>query len=109
MLHAILHEPAGTPPAGVTPNFHDPSNLHRFVAPIITLCLTFTTLAMLTRIYTKKFLIRSWAYEADLNGNYITLDEFETQEPNSAVTNGLTPTLADGPTTGREGHGFCER
>ena len=62
-FQAIINGPAGRPPAGVTPNFHNPSSLNRFVAPILTLCITFTTLAILTRMYTKKFLIKSWAYE----------------------------------------------
>lgn len=62
-LQAILNGPAGVPPVGVTPNFHDPQNLNRVFAMALTLCVTSTTLAVLTRMYTKKFLIQSWAHE----------------------------------------------
>lgn len=62
-LQAILNGPAVAPPAGVTPNFYSPANLDRFVILTLTLCITLSTFAVLTRLYTKKFLIRSWAYE----------------------------------------------
>lgn len=38
----------------------------------------------------------------ELKGEYITLDEYDIQQPKSAATIGLTPTLADGPATRRE-------
>ena len=62
-LQAILNGPAATPPAGVTPNFHDPPNLNVVITLVLTLCTSFATLAVLLRMYTKQFLIRSWAYE----------------------------------------------
>ena len=62
-LQAILDGPAGTPPAGVMPNFDDPPNLDTVVAVALTLCVTFATSAVFTRMYTKRFLIRAWAYE----------------------------------------------
>ena len=62
-LEELLNGPAGSPPPGITPNFEDPANLNKAVILTLTLCLTFATLAMLMRIYTKLFLIRSWDYE----------------------------------------------
>ena len=62
-LQAVLNGPAASPPAGVTPNFNDPPNLNRAVAVVLTLCVFSSTVAFLLRLYTKKFLIRSWAYE----------------------------------------------
>lgn len=62
-LQALLDGPAGTPPAGVTPKFEDPQNLNAFLTLTLTLTLTFGTLAVLMRIYTKLFIIRSIACE----------------------------------------------
>ena len=62
-LQALLSGPAGAPPAGVTPNFNDPANLNGLVILTLTLCLVFATMAVLMRVYTKCFLIRSWDYE----------------------------------------------
>lgn len=62
-FQAVLNGPAASPPAGVTPNFNDPPNLDRAVAVVLTLCIFLSTVAVLLRLYTKKFLIRSWAYE----------------------------------------------
>ena len=62
-LEDFLNGPAGPPPPGVKPNFDDPVNLNGLVISTLTLCLVFATLAVLMRIYTKLFLIRSWDYE----------------------------------------------
>lgn len=62
-LQALLNGPASTPPAGVVPNSHNPPNLYAFLIVTLTLALTFGTLAILTRMYTKLFIIRSIAYE----------------------------------------------
>lgn len=62
-LQALLNAPAGAPPAGVTPNFSDPTNLNGLVILVLVLCLVFATMAVLMRVYTKCFLIRSWDYE----------------------------------------------
>lgn len=58
-LQRLLNGPAATPPAGVTPDFDDPPNQRLFVIAILVLCLTFSTLAVLMRMYTKLFLVRS--------------------------------------------------
>ncbi len=62
-LQALLNGPAGKPPAGVLPNFQNPPNLNAFLILTLTLVLTFGTLAILMRMYTKLFIIRSVAYE----------------------------------------------
>lgn len=62
-IQTLLNGPAGTPPAGVVPNFQDPPNLNAFLILTLTLVLTFGSLAVLMRMYTKLFIIRSVAYE----------------------------------------------
>lgn len=62
-LRTLLEGPAMSPPAGVVPNFHNPANLDVFVTLTITLCVTFGTLAVLLRMYTKMFIIRALALE----------------------------------------------
>lgn len=62
-LRTLLEGPAMSPPAGVIPNFHNPPNLDVFVALTIALCVTFATLAVLLRMYTKVFILRALAWE----------------------------------------------
>lgn len=62
-LQKLLNGPAEKPPAGVLPDFNDPSSLHKYVVVTLTLCMTFSTVAFSLRMYTKAFLIRSMAYE----------------------------------------------
>ena len=62
-LHALLNGPAGTPPAGVVPSPQNPPNLNASLIVTLTLVLTFGTLAVFMRMYTKVFIIRSVAYE----------------------------------------------
>ncbi len=62
-LQALLNGPAGEPPAGVLPNFQNPPNFNTFLILTLTLVLTFGTLAILMRMYTKLFIIRSVDYE----------------------------------------------
>lgn len=62
-LQMVLDGPAESPPAGIVPNFKNPANLNALIALTTTLCMTFGTLAVLIRMYTKVFLIRSLAYE----------------------------------------------
>jgi hypothetical protein len=62
-LQTLLNGPAAMPSAGVLPNFVDPPNLNAVIIPILTLCLFLATLAVLARVYTKMFIIRSTAYE----------------------------------------------
>ena len=63
LVQLMLHGPAGTPPKGVVPNFENPSNLNVIVAIALVFCVGFAFLAVLIRMYTKLFLIRSLAYE----------------------------------------------
>lgn len=62
-LEALLNGPAGPPPPGVRPDFDNPANLNGLFILTLTLCLVFAGFAVLMRIYTKLFLIRSWDYE----------------------------------------------
>ena len=62
-LQTLLEGPAMSPPAGTIPNFHDPPNLDAFVALTIALCVTFGTLAVVLRMYTKVFILRALAWE----------------------------------------------
>ena len=62
-LQALLDGPAGRPPLGIVPNFQHPSNLDAIVFPTVAICLTTTTLAVLARLYTRLFLLRSIARE----------------------------------------------
>ena len=62
-LRALLEGPAASPPPGVVPNFDDPANLNTLVTLTITLCVTFATLAVLLRMYTKVFILRALAWE----------------------------------------------
>lgn len=62
-LEALLNGPAGTPPAGVQPNFDDPANLNTIIYITKTIALTLTTLAVLIRVYTRHVLIRSMGHD----------------------------------------------
>lgn len=62
-LQQLLNGPAGKPPAGVTPNFVDPPNLDVIITLTIVLCITFATIAVFIRMYTKLLLVRSTVYE----------------------------------------------
>lgn len=62
-IQALLNAPAGKPPAGVLPNFHDPSNMNGTIIFTVTFCMTIATLAVTMRMYAKLFLVRSMAYE----------------------------------------------
>ena len=70
-LQELLNGPAGTPPVGVIPNLDDPPNLDTYVILTITVCMTFATVAVLLRIYTKILITRSLAYE-DCKWLYLT-------------------------------------
>lgn len=58
-LQKLLNGPAGTPPVGMIPNFDDPPNLDTYVILTISACMTFATVAVLLRMYTKVFITRS--------------------------------------------------
>ena len=62
-LRTLLEGPAMSPPAGILPKFHNPPNLNIFVTLTITLCVTFATVAVLLRMYTKVFILRALAWE----------------------------------------------
>lgn len=62
-LRTLLAGPAMSPPAGVIPNFHDPPNFDVLVTLTIALCVTFGTLAVLLRMYTKVYILRALAWE----------------------------------------------
>ena len=62
-LESLLDQPAGLPPAGITPNFDTPQN-HNTVQDVTSaLTISFATCAVLIRIYTKRRLLRSINYE----------------------------------------------
>ncbi|KAL8784312.1 MAG: hypothetical protein Q9195_009091 [Heterodermia aff. obscurata] len=60
---ALLNGPAGAPPAGVRPNLDNPPNLNTASIAAIAVCEAFSALAVMIRLYTKLFLIRSTTYE----------------------------------------------
>ena len=63
-FQALLNGPAGLPPAGVLPNFENPPrNLASIFHVTAALTLSFTTVAVVVRIYTKRCLLRSMGYE----------------------------------------------
>ena len=62
-LESLLDEPAGLPPAGITPNFDTPRNHNTVQYVTSALTISFATCAVLIRIYTKRRLLRSTNYE----------------------------------------------
>lgn len=62
-LKQLLSGPAGKPPLGTVPNFHDPPNLDAVFIATTAVCGSITALAVLIRMYTKLFLIRSTVFE----------------------------------------------
>lgn len=62
-LEELLNGPAGVPPPGILPNFNNPPNLHTSIFAAEAVCLTLTSLAVLIRLYTRHFLLRSVGYD----------------------------------------------
>ena len=62
-LRTLLEGPAMSPPAGITPNFQKPSDFAAFATLTLVLGFTFGTLAVLLRMYTKVYILRSLAWE----------------------------------------------
>ena len=62
-LRTLLEGPAMSPPAGVVPNFNSPASLDTYVILTVTLGLTFITVAVVLRMYTKVFILRVLAWE----------------------------------------------
>ena len=63
LLEARLNGPAMAPPPGLYSNFNDPSNLQVYAIITLTFCMTFSTVAVFVRMYTKIFLIRKVSLE----------------------------------------------
>ncbi|SLM40448.1 hypothetical protein LPUS_11260 [Lasallia pustulata] len=62
-LQALLNGPAMPPPPGVTPNFDHPLSAYPAQIVPLTLFITIATIAVLMRMYTKLFLVRSVVLE----------------------------------------------
>ena len=62
-LQAMLDGPAGVPPSGVLPDFENPANLDAFLVLTLTFALSFGTLCVVVRTYTKLFIMRFFKYE----------------------------------------------
>ena len=62
-LEVLLNGPAVTPPAGTVSNLDNPPNIDAICYMTFFLCMSLATLAVVIRLYTKRFLIRCIAYE----------------------------------------------
>ena len=62
-VEALLDGPAGPPPAGTLPDFHKAAALRTVFYLTIALSIAFSSSALLVRIYTKRFLLRSMGYD----------------------------------------------
>ena len=62
-LRTLLEGPAMNPPAGVVPNFDNPSNLDVYLTLCNTLGIAFATVTVILRMYTKVFILRALAWE----------------------------------------------
>ena len=63
-LDQLLRSPAMKPPPGVTPNLEHPS-VHFLSVRLLTMtmCLAFTTLFVMMRMYTKLFVVKGHGWE----------------------------------------------
>lgn len=59
----MLNGPALTPPPGVKSNFVNPPNMDFIVILTISICTSFSTIAILLRLYTKLIVIRKVVFE----------------------------------------------
>lgn len=62
-LQELLDGPAVAPPAGIIPNLVNPPNIDTVCYLTFSLCVSFASLAVIIRMYTKRVLIRSIALE----------------------------------------------
>lgn len=62
-LQKILNGPAGIPPAGIISNFDNTASLATYLYVTASLTVGFATCAVIIRIYTKHFILRSMGYE----------------------------------------------
>lgn len=75
-LQALLDGPAGKPPAGITPNLQHPANLNTAVVLAMTFCIMIPALAVLMRMYTKIYLIKSTTYEDCTPNRYFSFWDY---------------------------------
>lgn len=63
-LDRLLQSPAAEPPFGVTPNLKNPP-IHLWTERLLTMtmCLVFTALFVIMRMYTKLFVIKKHGWE----------------------------------------------
>ena len=59
----LLDRPAVTPPAGIIPNLAKPPNVDTICYLTFSLCVVFSSLAVIIRIYTKHVLLHSVKYD----------------------------------------------
>ena len=62
-LQVLLNGPAMPPPPGVTSDFDHPLSDYTVHIVMLTLFITFSTISVLMRMYTKLFLVRSVVLE----------------------------------------------
>ena len=62
-LESLLNGPAGPPPPGVTPNLDNPPNQQVPLNIVAILTIGFSTCAVIIRIHTKRFVLRTMGYE----------------------------------------------
>ena len=62
-LEKLLNGPAGLPPTGITPNLENPPNQEVALNIVAILTISFSTCAVIIRIYTKRFVLRTMGYE----------------------------------------------
>ena len=63
LLQSMLDGPAGTPPVGELPHLKNSQNLNAVFISSLALALTFGTLAVVMRMYTKMLIIQSLSHE----------------------------------------------
>ena len=62
-IEALLNGPAGQPPAGTLPDFQKRAGLENVFWVTIALGFALPSLALLIRIYTRHFILRSIGYD----------------------------------------------
>lgn len=55
--------PGLQPPPGVIPNFVNPPTLVPLGIAVLVLCLTVTTILVVTRVYLRTFLVKAWGWD----------------------------------------------
>ena len=63
VIPLLSNIPALAPPAGVVPNFVNPENQNVTIYVVLTISISVTMLAVMTRIYTKAYIIRKIGWE----------------------------------------------